>query len=384
MFFVGACVITSIGHAIFAFGTLEKTSNDIMRWLYFGRFVSGTVYEIIDALLAITLLQPLFVRKWGLVAGGLNGFLRFGSIAAFCSFPYLHKIGGVRLAVQVASAVGIVTALLSVPILMMDQEIRSTKGSPYEENDNKLAEANSHNAVMSSSDSFLGRFPFHRFPVRFYLFALAGIFLYGAMVPFWFIGSAYLQDHYGYNVRDADLLMALPELMIIIVSTPAGYGVDKLRREDDRFIAVGSAIAAMALGFVLIVTGKSTGISPAISVAILGSAYATANASYWGCLVHVSNPMYMSLCTGFIASAVNLMPSVMPTILSAAFGEDRQSSVWSLSGMAVVGALMSFLALRFERTREAHADGDVQSSKLRTQEYELVPTSESNIAVTDL
>jgi hypothetical protein len=53
-------------------------------------------------------------------------------------------------------------------------------------------------------------FVFHRFSRSYYCFLLAGTFLYGSMVPFWFMGAKFLQVRDGVSVERADMLVLLP------------------------------------------------------------------------------------------------------------------------------------------------------------------------------
>jgi hypothetical protein len=55
---------------------------------------------------------------------------------------------------------------------------------------------------------------FHRLTRQYYSYLLAGMCLYGSMVPFWFMGSKFLQIRDGISVGRADTLILLPGMCI--------------------------------------------------------------------------------------------------------------------------------------------------------------------------
>jgi hypothetical protein len=65
------------------------------------------------------------------------------------------------------------------------------------------------------------------FDLAFWMYAAFGMLLYGAMVPFWFVGAKYLQFSSGMSVATSDALMLLPEGVMVLVALPLGMGLDR-------------------------------------------------------------------------------------------------------------------------------------------------------------
>lgn len=92
------------------------------------------------------------------------------------------------------------------------------------------------------------------FDSSFWMYAAFGTLLYGAMVrpstrfasgvpccalpaltrtpkklqvPFWFIGSSFIQEKWGLTVGASDALMVLPEGVMVLTALPLGIGLDK-------------------------------------------------------------------------------------------------------------------------------------------------------------
>ena len=85
-FLLYCAIFGTLGHLIFALGS--DTTN--ISWMYTGRFMAGTVYEIIDTV-PIIMMGPLFKGSWGFIVGIMNGCLRLGSVFTFCFSPMIYR-----------------------------------------------------------------------------------------------------------------------------------------------------------------------------------------------------------------------------------------------------------------------------------------------------
>ena len=219
--------------------------------------------------------------------------------------------------------------------------------------------------------------PLHLFRYQYYMFLLSGAFLYGSMVPFWFLGSKFLQDHYSLSVGRADALMLFPEGMIAIVSVPIGYLLDlskcntksrlKLLSVSCLFLPISytmlaygfystseSKISATAVNTVEDPLILHTTIPPLLTMCAIGLAYAVSNSMYWSTVMDIlPKGDHFSAANGLIASCLNVLPSFVPPFLifAASFYNegDRNNALallplHLLSSLGCCASLFSFLA----------------------------------------
>ena len=226
--------------------------------------------------------------------------------------------------------------------------------------------------------------PLHLFRYQYYMFLLSGAFLYGSMVPFWFLGSKFLQDHYSLSVGRADALMLFPEGMIAIVSVPIGYLLDlskcntksrlKLLSVSCLFLPI--SYTMLAYGFYSTPVSPTsasaanvvedpqilhTSIPPLLTMCAIGVAYAVSNSLYWSTVMDIlPKGDHFSAANGLIASCLNVLPSFVPPFLIFAasfYNEGGRSDALALlplhllSALGCFASLFSFLAT-FERKPE--------------------------------
>ena len=204
-------------------------------------------------------------------------------------------------------------------------------------------------------------------------------------MPFWFLGSKFLQDHYSLSVSRADALMLFPEGMIAIVSVPIGYLLDlskcntrsrlKLLTISCLFLPISYTMLAYGFYSTLIsptsasaektVEGPQmlhTFISPLLTMCTIGFAYAVSNSLYWSTVMDIlPKGDHFSAANGLIASCLNVLPSFVPPFLIFAasfYNEGGRSDELALLPLHVLSALgccaslFSFLAT-FEWKPEA-------------------------------
>lgn len=186
--------------------------------------------------------------------------------------------------------------------------------------------------------------PLHLFGYQYYMFLCTGAFLYGAMVPFWFLGSKLLEDCYSLSVAQADALMLFPEGMIAIVSVPIGMLLDKhdistkvrLRMLSASCALLPASYCLLAWGFHLTTaivqnprqlsessleaaTGQITShvyVPPVLTMCAIGVAYAVSNSLYWSTIMAIlPKGRYLSSSNGLIACSLNILPSIVPPLL---------------------------------------------------------------------
>jgi MFS family permease len=271
--FLYAVLVASIGHLLFAFG-IQIHSKVIV---FLARGLSGSVYEIIDAVLPITYLGPLFQNEFQIVVGFMQVFIRFGSVANFIISPLLYREFGLTSAFWVAALVG----TSSIPLLLgamniekqyieylgivPGKELETEKTCDFEmatvNEDNEtssLVEQESSRAPPDSSSTSPSVFellasllPLHRLPLEYYIWLLSGSLTYGAIVPFWFIGSKYLQDYYSQTVVFADTLMTIPEGMVVLLGFPLALLSKKYKWNVTQCL-IGLAIAQFGMCIALL------------------------------------------------------------------------------------------------------------------------------------
>lgn len=228
-------------------------------------------------------------------------------------------------------------------------------------------------AVMSKLAIAL---PLHLFQYQYYMFLLSGAFLYGSMVPFWFLGSKFLQDHYSLAVGRADALMLFPEGMIAIVSVPIGYLLDLSKcNTKSRLKLLSVACLFLPISYTMLAYGfystsesptsssatdsmrgprtLHTSIPPLITMGAIGLAYAVSNSLYWSSVMDIlPKGDHFSAANGLIASCLNVLPSFVPPFLifAASFNKgDRKDAVellplHLLSALGCCASLFSLLA----------------------------------------
>lgn len=267
--FLYAVVIASLGHLLFALG-IQIHSKIIV---FIARGLSGSVYEIIDALLPITYLGPLFQNEFQIVVGFMQVFIRFGSVANFIISPILYHEFGLRVAFWFAALVGSSSILLLLGAMNIEKQyvmyLNSQSIKPHgcenkvevemvpvdEESETSSLVSQSRDVSPSAKssgiwDTLSDLLPLHLLPFEYYLWLISGSLTYGAIVPFWFIGSKYLQDYYSQTVMYADTLMTIPEGMVVILGFPLALLSKKFKWNVTQCL-YGLSIAQFGMGLSL-------------------------------------------------------------------------------------------------------------------------------------
>jgi hypothetical protein len=351
--------IGSFGVLLFSIGVATDTVGTIMT----GRFLSGCVYEVID-MLPILILGPVFQDDWGQMVGSVNAFLRLGSALNFIISPITYREFGLSGAAFTSFAVSL--GMIGFGFLARATYIR-------------LIALNQSQVKSQSPEGVTGRqkgcyessiAPLSEFGSVWYFYMLAGTALYGAMVPFWFIGSKYLQLRFAFDVQRADALMLLPEGSIILLGPLLGIFLDRMKfTKRTKLLQLAVGVALLPIGYLVLVggpesgevvtshpvsggssaspsstttdhfnfrTGNNTEITPSYledyhherndphyasplyayaGMVLIGSAYAASNSLFWTLITSVCSEKHLTLQTGIIASMMNVLPTFVPPLI---------------------------------------------------------------------
>ena len=395
------CVtIATIGHGVFALGA-QLMSKYL---LFFGRFAAGLVYEIIDSV-PIVILSYIYVSNWGTMTGLLNGFLRMGSVFTFFMSPFLYHRYNVITALWFAasmSALGIFASIgivicLSIHYKSSEDKISESTETTFKvcdiEKDCKVTNENvktsisrdnafDDNKVGKDNSSFFEKYlPLRSYSMEFYYYLLCGTCLYGSMVPFWFMGSKFIQKQFSKDLVEADMLMQLPEGCIVIISPLLGLILDcqkDLFTLNRRLLMLALSCFGLAGSYLLLITPS---IDPVMVMVLMGVCYAFSNSLFWNNIVGVINSSeLMPSATGLVASCLNILPSIVPYV-NAYFGDRIGLTVLSL--LAAMAGIFGVISSCHSTSRSegssptdlAGDDGEVEmTSNVITSRYKSLKT----------
>eukprot|EP01031_Cornospumella_fuschlensis_P044896 gene44896-54914_t len=191
--------------------------------MFAGKALSGSMYEIIDALMPITYLSPIFGAQFPAIVGVLQIFLRGGSIANFLLSPIIYSHYGLKAALWTGSLVG----CTAIPLFLLARylevgHLRFPARSTPPHTTSAAASSQSPDTAHSSNLSLSALCPPEGYSSTYYLYLWSGALMYGAIVPLWFFGSKYLQDHFQLSTSQADSMLTLPEGAVVVLGIPIG------------------------------------------------------------------------------------------------------------------------------------------------------------------
>lgn len=433
--FLYSAIIAAGGDIIFGLGVhLNSVPLSAL-----GRLLTGSMYEVLDALMPITYLSPYFDREWGKVVGIMNVLLRLGSVCNFVATPIIFTKYGLEASIWASTCVGGGCILFVIISRAVEQQWISENArasevqcaqSNYEEimsptsssehieecaddcSDGLLNEGATFSTLSSSrsptevtsadgdgadgaDEDFSTRIKELFVSVSFCCYLMVGACVYGSMVPFWFMGSKYMQEYYGLDMVQADDLMVIPEGMIVLVCLPLGMLVDNFRlsfRAKLCIVALATLLMAVAYGLLVSYrtvplnsqgggramhnttssttsTMKSSALFYSTShrrasalvkwedfrmdryfdnsealfvpmgiVCLLGFGFACAVTLFWGAVVEVVDPSLLPVASGVVSCAVNVLPAVVPPALALSFGGDGVATVLAMAVMAMLAS----------------------------------------------
>ena len=155
--------------------------------------------------------------------------------------------------------------------------------------------------------------------------------MYGAVVPFWFIGAKHISLRFGVPLADADAMLLFPEGLIALVAPPFGHLIDRQRWSLRRHLLV-SSLSLLLISASLLCLAH-TRLPPIGSALALGFGYAIGQSRVWAAFKLVTPPPLLNFCVGLLGSGMNLLPAIVPAMLD---GDDGSRD---LSVLAAVGLL---------------------------------------------
>eukprot|EP01039_Chlorochromonas_danica_P001838 gene1838-2011_t len=398
--------IVSIGHLIVGFGVEYEN-----RWVMLsGKVITGCLYEIIDALMPIIYLSPIYKEEFPMVVGILQIFLRSGSIVNFILSPMIYAHYGLKAAFWVSTLVGctalpLFLAARYLEIGSLHLEDKNTSADDEKADGSEVDEeaSNTTATTIDSAQSHVaaqgGRIcgPVEGFGWTFYLFLLTGAFLYGGIVPLWFFGSKYLQDRFTLSVSAADCIVALPEVMVVVVGIPVGFLLSycSLTMQTKLQLMTGSLGFMTCAYLVLLYLGVQTEpgrydqsiVTLAVmAVGAVGMGFSLACNVFWALVSLMVAPEYLSQATGLVSCGVNLLPAVLPPLIAALSPVVGQQAVLVvLSLMTCFATLASFgaallvnLTPRYQIASQIDEKSNVKDDRMVVSagQYEMVPVSD--------
>ena len=150
--------VNSIGNLLCAAGA----TYGIEELFYTGRFISGSVYELIDCL-PVIILSPMFKEEWGLLVGFMNGCLRGGSVLSFVLNPMLYERYNVETALCISALISCVGILGAICFIIADNSYSNSNQVKTIMDLIRSSKQDDYTVVDSSDTDTLGssESPFH-------------------------------------------------------------------------------------------------------------------------------------------------------------------------------------------------------------------------------
>lgn len=306
-------------------------------WLLLaGRACMGIAYEAVDVL-PIGFMAPLFPDQWARIVGVINGMNRLGSVGNFLVAPLAHSLGGVRLALLIASGLGASALVAGSYARRLDRRIRAV-WRPAEAP--AAAPASAAPASDRDAGAGYGLAALRGLGGTFWLYLLGSACVYGCVVPFWFIGAKHIVLFHGATLAEADAMLLLPEGLIALVAPPFGALIDRQRWTLRRRLCA-SALSLALIPGALLALAWQTALPPLPLTALLGLGYAFAQNLVWASITLLVPPAMLNYCAGIVGSAVNLAPALLPVL---AFGGGGSADLSVLAAVGVVGVVVFLVA----------------------------------------
>ena len=273
-----------LGNILVACAALSPGAASL-RWLLAGRLLMGISYEAAD-MVPIGLLSPHFKHSWATVVGLINGSNRLGSVCNFLLEPLVLQGFGLSGALLLPSALGACTFAIGVYIYRTEWRIRKVAAEA------KPAGAQSSSSIGAPATEAAPRAP----PLSLrslrafspcYWFYLAGCAcVYGAVVPFWFIGAKHIAVKFKMSLAMSDAFLLWPEGAIAIIAPPFGLLIDRQRWRLRTRLNM-AALSMLPVATAHTVLGLSS-LPPLLAVGLLGVGNACAQNLVWCTITIVS------------------------------------------------------------------------------------------------
>ena len=179
-----------------------------------------------------------------------------------------------------------------------------------------------------------------------WLYILGGGCVYGAVVPFWFIGAKSIELKWGLPTALADGLILLPEGCIVIIAPLLGWMCDSWRLLLRTRLVLQACAQLLIGGSLYALATPPTDVlpSPIPVVLVLGVSYAVAQSLIWAAFGLVAPEPLINVCFGLLGAALNFFPAVVPPTLFTGDGPHDLQVLVVVSGVGTA-ALLAAAAL---------------------------------------
>lgn len=339
---VGFVAISVVGHSMFAWGVHASSYGFMLA----GRSVLGLCYEAID-MLPLPFMVPIFYREWAFVSAFLNSLLRLGSVLTFFLSPLIYENFGIKPVLLIASSVGCFAFCLAVPTYwvvtfvnqsMTKKDSMESYGAANNREKSKsslrreksINERESAPRAEKSVCQLLGDLS-----GGFWNFALSGLFMYAAIVPWLLVGSGYLQDIFAISLSAADWLMLMPEVMIVVACPFIGTLVDRGKWSMQKRMVV-AAIAALGFPLCFLSIAFFPGVGPVFPIVMLSVAWTWYNTLFWGSCTLVIPRSSLAVGAGLVGGVINVGATILPLILAKVSKQVGISLLAAASGLSII------------------------------------------------
>merc|ERR1712039_532305 len=98
----------------------------------------------------------------------------------------------------------------------------------------------------------------------------------------WFYGGGFIRDKWSRDLQTADAYMMCLEGSVAILSVPVGVALDRhVRRPWVRSAMLAGTLAAVALGFMLMIALPAEALQPLVLLVVFGFAYGSGKVIFW-------------------------------------------------------------------------------------------------------
>ena len=392
--YVQFLTLLACGNVMVALSALVASDGTMGAFslLLFGRLLMGAAYEAVD-MLPIGLMAPRFPKSWATLVGIINGANRMGSVLNFVVEPRVLEAWGLRAALLLPSLIGASALPAGLVVRAADRRLRAAEAqaasaAPSDEHDGnggdggkgRRSEAgggggngDQGGVVEASPDAAASEGATLRSSLQavvrigpiFWLYLLACACVYGAVVPFWFIGAKHIALKYGTPLTDADAMLVFPEGLIALVAPPFGFLIDRWQWSlRTRLHASALALALIPTASLMLAWLPAESVPPLPLVMLLGLGYAFAQNLVWATITLVAPPRLLNLCAGLLGASCNAIPSLLPGL---AFNGDGTHDLTWTAVVGVVGVVVYLVAALLEARLLPSLDRAKASAGLRKQ-----------------
>ncbi|KNE70373.1 hypothetical protein AMAG_14513 [Allomyces macrogynus ATCC 38327] len=346
------------GQLIFVTGLVDRTPG----WAIFGRFVFGLGGE------TLSVAQQHITTKWFrgtelALAVGINlSIARVGSVINDIVSPYLAHRYSIPLSLWFGFATCIISLAGTLVLVVIDQRYSHLAGS--------------------SRELWQVRRGIRHFPRAFWVIQVVMVLLYGTVVPFNTIHSAFLAAKwYPGDAERAAQVMGVPDTLSAVLVPFAGSFFDRVGYRAHAIVVCGAMIGMCH--FVLGSVPATVMTSPVPVLMVLGSSYALL-LTFVPCIPLLVPPGFLGTAYGINNSIANMAWGLFP-VLIAALATNDPTYYQTEMFFALCGFLSIVVGLYVVKLDRRDHDGILRkpavaagASKPHTDDWDAVPVLDSD------